>query len=261
MDEIPESYAGESCPHPCDEVARLWMIIPGSAWPLTDFCRRWTAAVFHLSTRREQTATIHRLLQMTQIILASASAIRAALLGNAGLRLTTAVARVDEESLRQAMTAEGASPRDQADALAELKAARIAGRNPEAVVIGCDQVLDLDGQVLGKPETIDAARAQLTRLRGRSHKLHSAVVLYEGNRPVWRHVEEVRLTMRAFSDDYLDDYLQRNGAGLLDSVGGYKLEEEGVRLFSEVRGDYFTVLGLPLLPLLNYLAQRGMIAA
>lgn len=198
---------------------------------------------------------------MPPILLASASTIRATLLRNAGLSFTTQIARVDEESLRAAMTAEGASPRDQADALADLKAARVAGRNPDAVVIGCDQILDLDGGVHGKPDTVDAARAQLQALRGRTHKLHTAIVLYEAGRPVWRHVEEVRLTMRAFTDAYLEEYLQRNAPAIFGSAGAYQLEGEGVRLFSEVRGDYFSVLGLPVLPLLNYLGQRGMIAA
>lgn len=198
---------------------------------------------------------------MTRLILASQSKIRAELLKNSGLDVESLAARVDEEALRAALEAEGASPRDQADALAEMKAEKIARRHPEAWVIGCDQVLDFKGRVFGKPTDIDAARAQLLALRGQAHKLLSAVVLYESGRPVWRHVGEVRLTMRDFSSAYLEDYLARHGASLLDSVGGYKLEAEGVRLFSEVQGDYFTVLGLPLVALLGYLSQRGMIPA
>lgn len=198
---------------------------------------------------------------MTELILASASAIRAELLARAGVEVACHAARIDEEAIRAALEAEGASPRDQADALAEMKARKVAGRFPGAVVIGCDQVLDFKGQVFGKPGDCAAARAQLLTLRGQTHKLLSAVVVYEGEKPVWRHVGEVRLTMREFSDDYLEAYLARNGASVLDSVGGYKLEEEGVRLFSAVQGDYFTVLGLPLVALLGYLAQRGMIAA
>lgn len=197
---------------------------------------------------------------MTDLILASASKIRADLLRNAGVEVRCLPARIDEEAVRAALDAEGAHPRDQADALAEMKAQKVAARNPDAVVIGCDQVLDFRGRVLGKPVDIDAARAQLETLRGQGHKLLSAVVLYEKGRPVWRHVGEVRLTMRDFSDEYVDAYLARNGAAILDSVGGYQLESEGVRLFSVIVGDYFTVLGLPLLPLLNYLGQRGMIA-
>jgi septum formation protein len=198
---------------------------------------------------------------MPTIILASGSAIRATLLRNAGVPFETAVARIDEESVRHALQAEGASPRDQADALAELKAARVAARRPDALVIGCDQILDFKGTVLPKPADDDAVRAQLTMLRGQTHKLLSAVVLYQDGRPVWRHVGEARLTMRDFTADYLDSYIARNAGSVLDSVGGYKLEAEGVRLFSRIEGDYFTILGLPLLALLGYLGQTGAIPA
>lgn len=198
---------------------------------------------------------------MPQIILASASKIRAELLKNAGLDVESLAARLDEEAIRAGLEAEGASPRDQADALAEMKAAKLAQRYPEALVIGCDQVLDFGGRVFGKPADIDAARAQLRQLRGQTHKLLSAVVVYEAGRPVWRHMGEVRLTMREFSPGYLDDYLARQGPALLESVGGYQLEAEGVRLFSDIQGDYFTVLGLPLVALLGYLSQREMIPA
>lgn len=198
---------------------------------------------------------------MTDLVLASASLIRATLLRNAGVPVSTHPARIDEEAIRVSLEAEGASPRDIADTLAEMKAARVSARLPDSVVIGCDQVLEFKGKALGKPPDPDAARAQVAILRGQTHKLLSAVVLYEHGRPVWRHVGEVQLTMREFSDSYLDDYIGRNGIDILESVGGYKLESEGVRLFSRIEGDYFTVLGLPLLPLLGYLGQRGMICA
>lgn len=198
---------------------------------------------------------------MPELILASASASRAELLKNAGLSVTCLPARIDEEAIRAALEAEGATPRDQADALAEMKAQKISRKLPEAVVIGCDQVLDFKGKVFGKPSDPDAARAQLLELRGQVHKLLSAVVVYDRGEPVWRFVGEVRLTMRDVSDAYLDGYLGRNGTSVLDSVGGYKLESEGVRLFSKIEGDYFTVLGLPLVALLSYLGQRGWIEA
>lgn len=198
---------------------------------------------------------------MQPLILASASAIRQQLLANAGIPVQAIPARVDEEAIRAALEAEGAKPRDMADTLAEMKARKLAERHPDAVVIGCDQVLDFQGRVFSKPETPDAARAQLTALRGQTHRLFSAVVLYQSARPVWRHMGEVRLTMRAFSDAYLDDYLFRNWDEVRHCVGAYQLEGEGARLFSQVEGDYFSVLGLPLLPLLNYLGQRGLIAA
>lgn len=198
---------------------------------------------------------------MPRLILASQSEIRARLLANAGVVVEALPARIDEDGIRAALEADGATPRDIADALAEMKARKLAEKHPDAVVIGCDQVLDFRKTVWGKPETPDAARAQLQALRGQTHRLLSAVVLYEGPEPVWRHVGEVRLTMRDFSDAFLDDYLARNWDSARHSVGAYKLEEEGVRLFSSVEGDYFTVLGLPLLPLLAYLGLRGWIPA
>lgn len=198
---------------------------------------------------------------MPRLILASQSEIRARLLASAGVTVEALPARIDEDGIRAALQAEAATPRDIADTLAEMKARKLAEKHPDAVVIGCDQVLDFRKEVWGKPETPDAARAQLQALRGQTHRLLSAVVLYERGEPVWRHVGEVRLTMRAFSDAYLDDYLSRNWDSARHSVGSYKLEEEGARLFSAVDGDYFTVLGLPLLPLLGYLGQRGWIAA
>ena len=193
--------------------------------------------------------------------LASASAIRLHLLQAAGLTVSAIAVRIDEPALRDSLLAEGATPRDVADALAEMKARKLADREPAALVLGCDQVLDFKGRVWGKPETPDAARAQLCALRGQTHHLLSALVLYDAGEPVWRHVGEVRLTMRNFSDSYLDAYLTRNWPDISDSVGGYKLEAEGARLFDRIDGDYFTVLGLPLLPLLGYLAQRGFIPA
>jgi septum formation protein len=196
---------------------------------------------------------------MRPIVLASTSSIRATLLRNAGLQITTHAARVDEDLIRKALQAEGATPRDLADALAEMKAERVASRNPDALVIGADQVLEFEGQAFGKPDNTDALRQQLLALRGKTHRLLSAAVVFEDGRPVWRHVAQARLTMRPFSDAWLDGYLDRNAAHLLDSVGGYKLESEGVRLFSQIEGDYFTVLGLPLLPLLDWLAVRGSI--
>lgn len=192
-------------------------------------------------------------------ILASGSSIRAQMLRNAGLAVDVQPARVDEAAILEALLLDGASPRDIADALAESKARKVAGRRPESYVLGCDQVLSVKGECLQKPQTQQAARAQLQQLRGQTHQLLSAAVLYNEGEPVWRHVGVARLTMRPFSDSFLDSYIARNWPGISESVGAYKLEEEGVRLFAQIQGDYFTILGLPLLELLNYLSLRGVI--
>lgn len=194
-----------------------------------------------------------------KIILASGSEIRKTLLQNAGVEVTALPARIDEDMIKAAMVAEGAKPRDIADALAEGKARKVSVKHPEALVIGCDQVLNLGGKLLSKPESPEDARAQLTELRNTDHALLSAAVIYEGGEPKWRHVGVARLTMRDFSDAYLDDYVARNWDSIRHSVGGYKLEEEGVRLFSRIDGDYFTILGVPLLELLSYLSVRGIV--
>jgi septum formation protein len=194
------------------------------------------------------------------LILASTSPVRLHLLRQAGLEVEPAAPRVDEATARDALLAEGARPRDIADTLAELKARKVAERRPDDVVIGCDQVLELDGDLFAKPETEEQARDQLRRLRGRSHRLMSAIVVYDAAQPVWRHVAEARLTMHQLSDAYLDAYVERNWDSIRHSVGGYKIEEEGVRLFSAISGDHFTILGLPLLPLLAWMGTRGMIA-
>jgi septum formation protein len=193
---------------------------------------------------------------MNPLILASSSAIRATLLRNAGVPVEVQPARIDESSLTASLQAEGATPHDIADALAEHKALRIAARNPSRLVLGCDQLLECDGTLYAKPESPAQAADQLRRLRGRTHRLHTAAVLFHDGQPIWRHVATPRLTMRAFSDAFLAGYLQRNWDSIRHCVGGYQIESEGIRLFSSIEGDLFAIQGLPLLPLLDILMTR-----
>jgi septum formation protein len=194
------------------------------------------------------------------LTLASASKIRADLLRAAGVDIHIDPARVDEDSVKSALRAQGVSPRDQADALAELKAVKIGARHG-GLVLGCDQILACDGLAFDKAETRSQARANLVMLRGRRHELHSAAVLVRNGAPVWRHIATARLTMRSFSDAFLDAYLDDVGDAALSCVGAYQLEGRGAQLFSAVQGDYFAILGLPLLELLDVLREQGALAA
>lgn len=198
---------------------------------------------------------------MPDLVLASGSAIRARLLRDAGIAFAVETARVDEDSLRQSLLAEGLGARDIADALAQAKARKVSQRRPGSLVLGADQILECDGTIYGKPQSPLQAREHLMQLRGRTHRLLSAAVVYRDGEPLWRHVGQVRLTMRDFSDSYLDAYIDRNWDSIRHSVGAYLLEAEGVRLMSRIEGDYFSVLGLPLVELLTWLAVRGDIAS
>ena len=196
-----------------------------------------------------------------RVVLASASPARARLLAAAGVTFTVSPVRVDEGEIRDSLAAEGASVANAAQTLAELKAERCSARESDAVVIGGDQILALDARWFGKAATMDEARAQLRDLRGRAHVLSTAVAVARDGKAVWRHVVAAKMTMRDFTDAFLDAYLDAEGEAALGSVGAYCLEGRGAQLFSRVEGDYFGILGLPLLPLLAYLRQQGALAA
>ena len=193
------------------------------------------------------------------LILASASSARRAVLSAAGLAFTAEAAAVDEAAIKEAAQAEGIPPADAALMLADAKAERIARRHPEALVIGCDQLLVCEGQWFDKPADVAAARGQLQHLRGRAHELVTAVVCHRHGGRVWQHVEVPRLVMRAFSDAFLDAYLAAEAAYVTQSVGAYRLEGPGIQLFERVQGDHAAILGLPLLPLLGFLRQHGVL--
>ena len=196
-----------------------------------------------------------------RLILASASAARQALLTAAGLAFEVRPAAVDEVEVKRSARAEGVSADDAALLLAELKAHRIARLAPEALVIGCDQLLVCEDRWFDKPADMAEARTQLQALRGRTHTLVTAVLCQSGERRLWQHIARPRLTMRAFSDGFLSDYLALEGTNVTVSVGGYRLEGPGIQLFDAVAGDHAAVLGLPLLPLLGFLRQHGVVAS
>lgn len=195
-----------------------------------------------------------------KIILASKSAARRAVLTGAGVPFEVMVAGVDEDAVKTSMLAQGASPRDVADALAELKAIKIS-RGTAGFVIGSDQTLEFEGRLYDKAETVEAASERLKTMRGKPHKLHSAVVVAKDGAPIWREIVSATLTMRDFSDDFLAQYLAIEGAEALGSVGCYRLEGPGAQLFSKIEGDYFAILGLPLMGLLDLFRRHGVLTA
>lgn len=192
------------------------------------------------------------------VILASKSAARTAVLKGAGVAFETAVSGVDEDAVKTAILAEGQGAKAIAEALAELKAQKISQSRP-GLVIGADQTLEFDGRLYDKAETVEEARDRLKLLRGKPHQLHSAVVVAKDGAPIWRDMVSCTLTMRDFSDDFLEDYLVREGEAALGSVGCYRLESLGAQLFVKIEGDYFAILGLPLLGLLDLLRNHGLV--
>ena len=183
------------------------------------------------------------------------------MLQGAGLRFETRVAGVDEAAIKEAAQAEGIPAEDAALMLADAKAERVAAQAPDALVIGADQLLVCEGAWFDKPPDMTAARTHLQRLRGRQHELVTALVCHRGGQRIWQHVAKPRLAMREFSDAYLEAYLAAEGEALLSSVGAYRLESHGAQLFDRIEGDQPAILGLPLLPLLGFLRQHGVLLA
>jgi len=196
---------------------------------------------------------------MARIVLASQSATRVAMLRNAGLAFETIPARIDERGVEAQLAAAGASAGEIALGLADAKARVCAETDATAHVIGADQTLDADGERWHKPATLEDAKNQLMALSGRSHRLHAAVVGLHGDAPPWRHVDTAVLTMRRLSPSEIDGYLRRIGETATASVGAYQIEGPGIQLFERIEGDYFTILGLPLLPLLAWLRHERVL--
>ncbi len=197
------------------------------------------------------------------IILASNSSGRAALLQGAGISFSKKAADLDERAIEQTLTIDGvcADPVDVAQVLARAKAEYISQGEGDAYVIGADQVLALDGKIFEKPATMDIARHNLLKFRGRTHYLHAAVCVAKNGEMIWQHGETASMTMRDFSTDFLADYLVEAGESVKTSVGAYRLEETGIHLFEKIEGSYFTILGLPLIPLLGFFREQGIVVS
>ena len=194
-----------------------------------------------------------------EIILASGSKIRATILQNAGVKFRVQTSRVDEDAFKESMRAEGLSPMDQADYLAQMKSEKVSSQ-AKGLVLGADQMLSLNGGGFDKPKTREEAFERLKEFSGKTHHLECAAVISENGEAVWRYIARPKLTMRKLSDEYINTYLDQIGDAAFESVGAYQLEGLGVQLFSAIEGDYFSILGLPLLQILDYLRERGVLA-
>ena len=203
------------------------------------------------------TSLQHKNAVTPKLVLASGSKTRAKMLERVGLEFTQETPMIDEDAIKDALQAEGASCEELAEALAEHKAVRISARNRTNLVIGADQILECDGVRINKPENLDSAAKTLRTLSARTHRLISSVVVVLDGDRLWHATDSASLTMRPLDDGFIDHYLGRTGDAVLSSVGAYQLEGFGAHLFTRVNGDFFTVLGLPLLPLLDFLRTRG----
>ena len=193
------------------------------------------------------------------IVLASKSPIRSLLLEKAGIEFITVDPAIDEREVKLSYISNNYPTRDIADVLADMKARKISNRFPASIVIGCDQILDFNSKILSKAKDQDELIHQLKQLQGNKHKLHSACVVYNAQKPEWRFIGSVGMTMRNLSDRYISKYVQDNWDGIKHSVGGYQIENSGIPLFSKIDGDYFSVLGLPIIQLVGHLLNRGVI--
>ena len=193
-----------------------------------------------------------------RVVLASKSTARQALLSGAGVPFEAVSAAVDEEAVKRELAPQALSPLAMAQALAAAKAVETS-KGCDGLVIGADQTLDFDGELVGKARNLTEARQRLRSFRGRPHQLHSAVAVAAEGHLVWSNVQSATLSVRDFSDRFLEQYLDRNWKRMMDSVGCYQLEGEGVQLFEAIDGDYFTILGLPLPPLLAFLREQGVL--
>lgn len=192
------------------------------------------------------------------LILASQSSARQAMLRSAGVDFTSATALIDEDAVKAGLRAGGISPRNLADALAEAKALRVSQKAPTSLVLGCDQTLAVEGrESFDKATTVEELAGQLSYLSGKTHILFSAAVIVLGGQPIWRCVDSVKMTMRPLSSLFIADYVTREAEHVLGCLGGYKIESGGAQLFAKIEGSHFTIMGLPLLPLLDFLRTRG----
>jgi septum formation protein len=191
------------------------------------------------------------------LILASSSPFRADILRNAGIAFSVEAAKIDERSVEAPLLGSGASPENVAEILAEAKALEVSARFPNSLVLGCDQTLSLGDELFHKPADMDDARHHLLKLSGQTHELNSALVLARSGMTIWRHMSVARLTMRRLSPQFIGKHLEHVGNRILKSVGAYQYEGEGIQLFDKTEGDYFTIVGLPLLPLLSALRTQG----
>ena len=194
-----------------------------------------------------------------QLVLASSSLARSQVLNNAGVVHEILSPQIDEDSVKVAMLADGYSHRDIADKIADMKARKASLQRAESYVLGCDQVLSFAGSLYSKPETKFNLETQLREMSGKTHQLISAAVIYKDMQPIWRHVGVATLSMDLLSDSVIEKYVEKNWDTVKFCVGGYEIERRGVQLFNEIQGDYFCILGLPLLEIMNFLKVRGVL--